>query len=217
MPDYQLLVRRQDDNFRAFAATLTDEDWAAPSLCRGWRNKDVLAHLALGLHISTTRLVLATARYRSFDIANDVLTRAYADEHTPAELIENFDDSRDHPRGVGRALPAPLMLGDHTVHHLDIALALGKSAGLDREVANAVLTVETTIPNPFIPAKARSRGLQLTTADSNWSHGPTIGPVVHGPAEALISALAGRRSGLDSLTGSGRADFGARLDRPSPC
>jgi uncharacterized protein (TIGR03083 family) len=211
MPDYRTLVRRQDENFLSFASILTDDDWAAPSLCRGWSNKDVLAHLALGLHISNARMLLGMGRYRSFDVANDVLSRRYANEHTPAELIEDFDKSRQRPRGVGRALPAPLMLGDHTVHHLDIALALHRSADLDLDVANAVLDVETTIPNPFVPAKARSKGLRLVTSDTAWTHGPASGPMVQGPAEALISALAGRSQGLAVLAGPGQAALSARL------
>jgi uncharacterized protein (TIGR03083 family) len=210
-PDYRALVRKQDEHLLSFASGLSDNDWAAPSLCHGWSNKDVLAHLALGLHVPTVRLVLGVVRYRSFDMANDLLSRRYADEHTPAELLDVFDTFRRHPKGVGTVLPAPLMLGDHTVHHLDIAHALRRPAELDSDVANAVLHVETTIPNPFIPAKARSRGLRLVTSDTAWTSGPADGPLVRGPAAALISALAGRAPGLHGLTGPGQTVLAARL------
>ncbi|MFI1396184.1 maleylpyruvate isomerase family mycothiol-dependent enzyme [Streptomyces sp. NPDC020681] len=206
------LVRRQDEHFLEFAYSLTDDEWAAPSLCAGWTNKDVLSHLALGLQARSTRLLAEMARQRgSFDTANNVLTRAHAHRHTAAELIEQFDRGRDSPRGVGRLLPTPLLLGDHTVHHLDIALALGRSADLAPEVANAVLHVETTIPNPFVPAKARSKNLHLFTTDTGWSAGSTSQPQASGPAEALISVLAGRGHARDQLRGPGAPMLAARL------
>ncbi|MFF3752451.1 maleylpyruvate isomerase family mycothiol-dependent enzyme [Streptomyces sp. NPDC002018] len=206
------LVRRQDEHFLAFAYSLTDDEWAAPSLCAGWTNKDVLAHLALGLQLPNTRLLAEMARRRgSFDTANDILTRAHAHRHSAAELIEQFDRGRDRPRGVGRLLPAPLLLGDHTVHHLDIALALDRSANLAPETANAVLHVEATIPNPFIPARKRSRNLHLTTTDTGWSAGSAGRPPARGPAEALISLLAGRGHARDRLTGAGAPMLAARL------
>jgi hypothetical protein len=111
--------------------------------------------------------------------------------------------ARLHPHGVGRALPTLLMLGDHTAHHLDIALALGRGANLDHEVANAVLHVETAIPNPFVPARARSKALRLTTVDTGWSHGSLGDPQVEAPAEALISTLAGRTGAFEKLAGRG--------------
>ncbi|MFE7122994.1 maleylpyruvate isomerase family mycothiol-dependent enzyme [Streptomyces sp. NPDC057617] len=206
------LVRRQDEHFLEFASSLTDDEWAAPSLCAGWTNKDVLSHLALGLQVRNTRLLTEMARQRgSFDTANDILTRTHTQRHSAAELIGQFDRGHDSPRGIGRLLPSPLLLGDHTVHHLDIALALGRSADLAPEVANAVLHVETTIPNPFVPARTRSRNLHLTATDTGWNTGPAGRPEVSGPADALISVLAGRGHARGRLAGPGLPMLAARL------
>lgn len=80
---FRALVRRQDDAFVAFARTLTDEEWNRPSLCAGWTNRDVLAHLVLGLRLPPPRLLLAMGRRRwSFAAANDVLSREYASRST---------------------------------------------------------------------------------------------------------------------------------------
>ncbi|MFG1904862.1 maleylpyruvate isomerase family mycothiol-dependent enzyme [Micromonospora carbonacea] len=206
------LVRHQDDTFVAFARTLTDEEWDRPSLCAGWTNKDVLAHLVLGLRLPPPRLLLAMARRRwSFDAANDALSREYASGSTARELIDAFDRARARSKGIGRLLPAPLMLGDHAVHHLDIAFALGRSGVLSPQVSDAVLAVETRVPNPFIPAAARARGLALRTTDTNWSRSSGGSLEVLGAAESIASVLAGRHHAIPDLTGSGVATLTSRL------
>ncbi|QUQ67116.1 maleylpyruvate isomerase family mycothiol-dependent enzyme [Kutzneria sp. CA-103260] len=206
------LLARQDENFLAFAATLTEQDWAQPSLCSEWTNKEVLAHLALGLHLPARQVVIAMSRRRwSFDAANALLTQEYAARSAVTDLLVAFERGRTGPRGVGRLLPARLLLGDHAVHHLDIALALGRANVLSPEIANAVLTTEVRIPNPFVPAAARARGLTLRTTDTHWSRPGDHALDVVGPAESMISALAGRSRALALLTGNGVASLRQRL------
>jgi len=194
----------QDEAFLEFARSLTAADWTVPSACAGWTAKDVLAHLALGLHLPTSRLLAEIARrHGSFDAANDVLSRRHASAHEVGELIEEFDRHRHRPRGIGRLFPQALLLGDHTVHHIDIALGLGRPVELDPAVANAVLRLETSLPNPFVPAKARSSGLRLVAVDTGWAHGAVDAPQVRGRAPDLIAALAGRVAALGALDGDG--------------
>jgi len=137
------------------------------------------------------------------DAANDVLSRRHASAHEVGELIEEFDRHRHRPRGIGRLFPQALLLGDHTVHHIDIALGLGRPVELDPAVANAVLRLETSLPNPFVPAKARSSGLRLVALDTGWEHGAVDAPQVRGRAPDLIAALAGRVAALGALDGDG--------------
>ncbi|MFI6082045.1 maleylpyruvate isomerase family mycothiol-dependent enzyme [Streptomyces sp. NPDC051217] len=212
MTDHTALLARQDADFSAFARTLTHDEWQRPSLCTGWTNQDVLAHVVLGLRLPLPRLLAAMGSHRgSFDSANEDLSRRHSHRHTPHELLNAFDQARARPHGIGRLLPTPLMLGDHTVHHLDISLALDRPARISPEVANAVLKVETTIPNPFIPARARARGLTLRTTDTNWHRPGDQNLDVTGVAEHLISVLAGRRHALPRLTGNGTTTLRARL------
>ncbi|MFF1957030.1 maleylpyruvate isomerase family mycothiol-dependent enzyme [Streptomyces sp. NPDC058220] len=212
MTDHAALLARQDDDFSSFARTLTDDEWHHPSLCDGWTNQDVLAHLVLGLRLPLPRLLVAMGSHRgSFDSANEDLSRRHGDRHTPHELLDAFDRARVRPRGIGRLLPTPLMLGDHTVHHLDIALALDRPARITPKVANAVLKIETTLPNPFIPARARARGLTLRTTDTDWHRPCDQNLDVAGAAEHLISVLAGRRHALPHLTGNGTTALRTRL------
>ncbi|MBG6104350.1 maleylpyruvate isomerase family mycothiol-dependent enzyme [Micromonospora vinacea] len=206
------LARQQDDDFVAFARTLTDEEWELPSLCAGWTNKVVLAHLVLGLHLPPSRLLLTMRRRRwSFDASNDLLSREYASQTSAPDLIDAFNRFRARPRGIGRLLPAPLLLGDHVVHHLDIAFSLGRSGVLAPPVADAVLTVETRVPNPFIPAVARARGIAFRTTDTGWSRSSAGAPEVVGAAESIISVLAGRPHAVAHLSGSGTTILANRL------
>ena len=207
----------QDESFLEFARSLTPTDWTAPSACAGWTAKDVLAHLALGLHAPPGGFLVAIAHRRgSFDAANDLLTRRHARDREVGELIEEFDRYRHRPRGVARLLPQALLLGDHTVHHIDIALGLGRTVDLDPAVADAVLRVETSVPNPFVPAKARSSGLRLVAVDTGWAHGPVDAPQVRGRAPDLIAALAGRAPALHALAGDGVAVLAGRVTPTAP-
>jgi DNA-binding transcriptional ArsR family regulator len=60
-----------------------------------------------------------------------------------------------------------------------------------------------------IGAKKRVQGLTLTATDLDWSAG--AGPVVEGPAESLLMALAGRRGIVEELSGPGRPALAERI------
>lgn len=63
--------------------------------------------------------------------------------------------------------------------------------------------------NPRLSAWRITRGLRLVATDLEWSHGK--GPVVNGPAESLLMAVAGRRSVLSELGGPGQPTLAARI------
>jgi hypothetical protein len=114
-------------------------------------------------------------------------------------------------RGVGRVFPRRLLLGDHVVHELDISYALGRDSTIPAAVVAAVLDSEVRIPNPFVRAFARARGLTLIATDTTWSHPHRGGPTVSGKAGFLASVLAGRPWALQHLTGNGVAVLASRL------
>jgi hypothetical protein len=61
--------------------------------------------------------------------------------------------------------------------------------------------------------RQRARGLQLVATDVDWSHGH--GPLVTGPAEALLVALAGRPAPLADLQGDGLNILSSRVSASS--
>jgi hypothetical protein len=62
--------------------------------------------------------------------------------------------------------------------------------------------------NVLIGGKNRVAGLTLRATDTDWSRGS--GPVVAGPARALMLATAGRKVALDELSGPGVETLRAR-------
>lgn len=216
------LLHSNDIRFAEFAGTLSDADWSRPSLCTEWTNHEVLAHLVLGYRSSLTSLVVAVTRQRgSFDRANTRLAADLAQQRSPAELIDDFASLTDRPRGVGRVFPRRLLLGDHVIHELDIAFALGRPAGVAGAALRAVLDTQVRVPNPFVPAAALARGLNLYAAEIDWAYGSGDHRVSGGGAE-IASALAGRPRALDQLTGAGvellraRVSAGTTGSRESP-
>lgn len=205
------LLRRNDLRFATFARSLSAADWQRPSLCTEWTNHDVLAHVVYGYRASPVTMITEMARQRgSFDRANAALAQGLAARRTPTELIDELETRIDARRGIGRVFPPRLLLGDHVVHELDIALAIGREPQVAAEALAAVLETQVRVPNPFIPARTRAHGLVLHAADADWRYG-VAGPVVTGSAAHLASVLAGRSCALDYLTGNGVAVLRSRL------
>jgi uncharacterized protein (TIGR03083 family) len=208
-------LRDHDARFAEFARGITAGEWAQPSLCSEWTNHEVLAHLVIGYQVAVSSVAAGMFRHRgSFNAANTELARRLAARRDPGELIDEFTAMVRRPRGIGRVLRAPflrrLLLGDHVIHELDIAYALGKESAVPASTVAAVLDTQVRIPNPFVPAAARARGLNLLATDTDWCHDGD-GPTVAGRAAHLASVLAGRPWALHFLNGDGTAALGARI------
>lgn len=214
MPTPDSGLRDNDLRFLDFARELSDADWMRPSLCTGWTNHEVLAHLVVGYRISAGVLAAAMIRDRgSFDRANARLARSLAAQRNPRELIDDFSALTLARRGLGRVFPRRLLLGDHVIHELDITQALGMDSTVAPDALTAVLNTQVRVPNPFVPAAARARDLALRATDIGWSHGDAD-PEVAGIAADLASVLAGRPHALDRLHGDGVPTLRSRLRRP---
>ena len=196
------LLRANDQRFRALAGEFSTDEWSQPSLCDGWTNHDVLAHLVIGCSAGVTAVTSEILRHRgSFDRANAALACSLAATRSPAELLDDFTRFTERPRGLGRYFPRPLLLGDHITHELDIVFALGREPTVRADGLVAVLNTQVSVPNPFVPAFRNSRGLRLSCTDADWTHG--AGPTVHGRAAELVSVLGNRPAMLTRLDGDG--------------
>jgi uncharacterized protein (TIGR03083 family) len=205
------LLRSNDARFRAMAAEFSAEEWSAPSLCDGWSNHDVLAHLVIGCSTGAAAVTVEILRHdASFDHANAALARALAATRCPADLLDDFGRLSIRPRGLGRYFPRRLLLGDHITHELDMLFALGREPEIPTDALVAVLNTQVSVPNPFVPAFRNSRGLRLIATDADWTHGQE-GPVVRGLAVELISVLGNRPRMLPALAGDGVEVLAARV------
>jgi uncharacterized protein (TIGR03083 family) len=204
-------LRDNDARLAELARGITVAQWAEPSLCTEWTNHDVLAHLVVGYGIALSALGGGILKHRgSFDAANSELARTLAARRDPAQLVDDFTRLTRWPRGIGRLFPKRLLLGDHVIHELDITYALGKESAVPLSTIVGVLNTQVRVPNPFVPAAARARGLNLIATDADWSH-RADGPTVAGRAGHLASVLAGRPWALRHLSGDGVGRLSSRV------
>lgn len=204
MTDFRALHDDENRDFSAFLHTLSPEDWERPSLCAGWRVRDVVGHILYGQELKLWTLPWKLARFGfSSDRSGSHYSIERAEGRTAEQLLDDFDH-RDAWAGTSRVFPDRLNLMDRLVHHQDIRRALG----LPREVP-----IERTAPLlPFLPklgqvfrSKQRMRGLRFEATDTDWSWGDVRGPLVRGPAEAILMSTLGRGQALVDCTGDGVA------------
>ncbi|MFF0818573.1 maleylpyruvate isomerase family mycothiol-dependent enzyme [Rhodococcus sp. NPDC003318] len=187
----------------ALLRTLSPEDWQTPSLCAGWRVRDVVAHIALDTVPPVTYL-RTVARHPSPDRANAQFVDSFRDV-APDELVDRIEESAA-TSWFTRFAPR-IALADHLVHHQDIRRPLGRP----RPIAPDRLRHVLSHPDPFAFPRRYTKGLRFVATDVDWASGS--GPDVRGPGEALALAVVGRPVVLDELTGDGVATLRARMIR----
>jgi uncharacterized protein (TIGR03083 family) len=189
-----------------FLSTLSPEQWEVESLCSGWRVGDVVAHVLSYDELDTRGLIRRFARGRFLiDRVNAVGVDDYADRAPAALLVLLTEHLR--PRGLTPGFGGRIGLLDGLIHHQDIRRPLGEPREIPAERLHAALDFARIAP----PIKAfwRIRGLRLVATDLGWTAGS--GPVVQGPGEALLMAMAGRRGVVGELAGYGTSTLAARI------
>ncbi|MBF4162321.1 maleylpyruvate isomerase family mycothiol-dependent enzyme [Nocardioides acrostichi] len=182
--------------------TLTDDQWAHPSLCAGWSVKDVAAHVMVGPTSSPRASATAMLKARgSVDRAMRLMAAQRAEEPTEA-LVACLRDEADSPFAppvVGWLGP----LADIRLHSLDITVPLGIDVEFTSEPWRVIFDflVSWRARVGFIPGGRPA--LTLVADDAGWQHG--AGPRVAGPAASLAMALCRRPAGLARLDGPGVA------------
>lgn len=185
-----------------FLDDLTDAEWEQPSLCAGWRVRDVAAHLALaqtGTARAALDLLRAGGRLQRM-IHDSAVRHAELPPATLAGEIRAMAGSRRTAPGVTPLEP----LLDVLVHGQDIAVPLGRPRAVPVEAAAIAATRVWTMPWPMSTTFPRVRGLRLVATDTDWARGE--GELVEGPIAALLLVLTGRAAAArDRLTGPGVA------------
>lgn len=181
-------------------AAVSADEWETPSLCAGWRVRDVAAHVAMAPQVPSARTMLTEwARARgSFHRLNHDVAARHAARPTGqiVDELRQFADSRRLPIVTSYKN----LLFDVLVHGQDIAIPLGRQRAMPLAAAHAGADRVWTMGWPFW-ARRRLRGFRLTASDVDWSVGE--GANVRGPIEALLLLLTGRTAALSRLTGDG--------------
>ena len=180
---------------------LTDEQWEAPSLCAGWRVREVAGHLLQPFEVGFGRFFVAALRFRGdTDRVVDHYARVLA-RRPPEEIVGAL-------RARAAARVSPLRVGpmgpfaETCVHLRDIARPLGLADDVlpgHWRLLLDYLTSEGVAPALVPPG--RLDGLRMEAADGSWSRGE--GALLAGPLEALGMAVTGRTAALADLAGPG--------------
>ena len=198
--EYRRMHDEENAEFSTYLHSLPEADWERPSLCEGWRVRDVVGHILYGNELRLWTLPLRLARFGfSSDRSGKAYSIARAQGRPITELLHDFD-TRNPWAGTCRVFPPKLVLVDRLVHHQDIRRALDQPRTIPSDRLVATLDATPTLGSVF-GAKKRTKGLRLEASDVDWSWGD--GPIVSGPGEALLLAMLGRGVALADLTGPG--------------
>ncbi|WP_408895403.1 maleylpyruvate isomerase family mycothiol-dependent enzyme [Nocardioides sp. R1-1] len=211
------------DRLLATARSLSEADWAAPSLCAGWSRSHVLAHLALnaeglagvlrGIRDGRPTTMYASDEARDGDIdalaaeaPAVVLDRlvagcaaladvaAVADGLAPGTTFERTPGGRSMPAD---AVPS-LRLREVEIHHADLDAGYGP-ADWPRPTAVAFLGDDAR--------RYEGPGFHVTATDepARWAFGSPAAdaPTVSGPVGALAWWASGRQPSADVASSTG--------------
>lgn len=182
--------------------------WERPSLCEGWRVRDVAAHLAIATRVTLPWALAEFVRARGdFNrMVRDSAVR-YAAGRPIGEIAGQVRESATSRRRAPTTKPLDPLF-DALVHGQDIAVPLGVERAMPLDAARACATHCWERGFPFYPQR-RLRGLRLVATDVDWAVGD--GDVVEGPIQALLLLLSGRPAALPSLGGAGAAALVTRM------
>jgi uncharacterized protein (TIGR03083 family) len=175
----------------------TEAQWDTPSLCAGWRVREVIAHMTMAARYSEEEFMAELSRC-DFDfgrLSNQIAAR---DAELPAgELVASLRaEVMQHWTPPGGGWHGAL---NHVViHGLDVTVPLG----VPRRSPDATIRVvldDLTAGGVQARFGTSIEGRSLQASDLDWSYGS--GPVLRGPAEYLALVLCGRATPEGRLEG----------------
>ncbi len=198
--DYRALIIEERRRLLGLLEGLDDSQWDHPTLCEGWRVRDVVAHLLSGAkRVPLSEILPLMVRHRG-DVdgffAADAERRAEAE---PAALLDGFRAVLDNTYKPP-VVPAALMWCDNVIHGLDVRWPLEVA---DPGPAERLGETATCLGAMTWPSRVgcRAAGLRFAADDLDWSMGD--GPEVTGRIDAIVLGIAGRQAAFERLRGSG--------------
>jgi uncharacterized protein (TIGR03083 family) len=179
-------------------AAADDAQWDTPSLCAGWRVREVVAHMTMAARYSEAAFMAELQRC-GFDfgrLSNEVASR---DAARPAsELVANLRSETMRnwapPGGGYRGA-----LNHAVIHGLDVTVPLGEPRRSPDQTIRIVLD-DLTAGGGHAPFGIAADGRRLEASDLDWSYGE--GAVLRGTAGDLALTLCGRAVPAGRLDGA---------------
>lgn len=199
------MIAAQRTELAELLAGLPEPRWDEPSLCAGWRVREVVAHITMPFRYGRGRFALELAKSRGrFNEMADRLARRDAAAMSPSELAGTVRSNTGHPwKPPGGGFTGAL--AHDLIHGLDITVPLGL----------AVPPVPEERLRPVLPASLDDRsvkffgvdldGIELRASDMDWALGS--GVPLEGAAADLLLVLCGRTLPAGHLVGEPSTRF----------
>jgi uncharacterized protein (TIGR03083 family) len=196
--DLQPAVAAEFEALADLLDSATEMQWDTPSLCAGWRVREVIAHMTMEARYPEHKF-MAELRRCDFDfgrLSNEIASRdaGLATRELVANLRSEVMQRWTPPDGGYHGA-----LNHVVIHGLDVTVPLGVPRRPPNNTMRVVLDDLTQGGvHEHFGTSIEGRGLQAT--DLDWSYGS--GPVVRGKAEDLALMLCGRTLPAGRLTGN---------------
>ena len=203
MPNLRAAVQAERTEQADLLATLTPEQWNAPTLCAGWRVREVVAHTTMPFRASTARVLLDLAKAAgSFNRMADRSAHRDAARMSPEQLHAALRDNVAHPWTPPGGGPQGALSHD-VIHGLDITVGLGLDRRPPPERIAQVLAGLRPKNVAFFGTDLT--GVRLQATDLDWSYG--TGTPVRGLAQDLLLVICGRPLPPGRLSGEAADRF----------
>jgi uncharacterized protein (TIGR03083 family) len=170
-------------------AGLAARSWDTPTLCAGWRVREVVAHMTMPFRYSTARFVAEVLKSGGkFNRMADRCARRDAAAATD-DLVAALRDNATYPwKPPGGGFEGALT--HDVIHGLDFTVPLGSARRVPEERLRIVLQTITK-PSTLKHFGVDLTGIELQADDIDWSFGS--GTQVSGSAQDLALVLCGRK------------------------
>jgi uncharacterized protein (TIGR03083 family) len=188
MTDIRSAVAGERGDLADVLGGLPEADWDRPTLCAGWRVREVVAHITMPYRTTMPRFLAGMIRAGgNFNRYADRQARQDASALTSAELVDCLRQNVSNPwKPPGGGFEGAL--SHDVIHGLDVTVALG----IDRQVPPERLRF---VLDAIQPRHAKYFGVdlhdvQLQATDLPWTYGS--GRPLTGTAQDLLLVLSGR-------------------------
>ncbi len=184
-------------------AGLPPQSWDSPTLCAGWRVREVVAHITMPFRYRPARFAFEMIRSRgNLNRMADRCARRDA-AAPPGQLTAALRDNAGNPwKPPGGGYQGALT--HDVIHGLDITVALGLGRRVPRERLGIVLDGITGAKSVRFFGTDLA-GIELRADDLDWSYGS--GTPVSGSAQDLALVVCGRKLPPGHLRGGPSARF----------
>ena len=173
-------------------AELTPEQWAHPSLCAGWRVREVVAHMTAPFHTSPLRILAGMARARfNYDRYAAPAARRDTARMSDTELLRIVQANLRTPWPPSGGGPEA-GLGHDVIHGLDITEPLGLPGPPTQRIA-LVLAGSDARSLKYFGVDLAGRRLVATDAEVSVGDGEPL----QLSAREILRVITGRRALTD--------------------